>query len=100
MTNIPPGLRPAADDLDAYRVAMTDQMRAGTAERIAKVHAPLMLAAHIALIDLHECSPFPKKVCTACHDAAGNPEPWPCPTLCALSQAMEQIETPKDSTDD
>ncbi|MFI6428488.1 hypothetical protein [Promicromonospora sp. NPDC050880] len=85
---IPAGLAPLAADLHALGMAVNREQWEKAAERLAEHWAPLMFRAIVELGELHQCSEPPHQICTRCTDANGTPEPWPCATLCAVSEAM------------
>lgn len=92
MSAVPPGLQPIADDLHAFGMAMSHEQWQDLAERIAEGHAPAMFRALLAVAELHQRSEPPSMVCTGCCDEDGDPEIWPCPTLCTISQTMTATE--------
>jgi hypothetical protein len=80
VSTVPPGLQPLADDLHSFGMAMTHEQWEERAERIAEHWAPLMFKALLAVFKAHPADED--------GDCSADGDPWPCQTLCAISQAM------------
>lgn len=80
MSTIPPGLKPLADDMHSFAMAMTHEKWEEGAERIAEHWAPLMFKGLLGLTELH--------VADEDGDCSADGDPWPCPTLTTISRAL------------